>query len=368
MKKLTCLPAFFILWLMPGIIFSQTKATLNLPTMNAEAGAIIDVPIIVSTNETIAAAQFVVEYNSAVLTFVSAESGPDASGFSFDCNPDLPYGPTGQGTDENVLTQVFGDLAHTFTGQSRQVVNLKFTVTGNPGQYSPLIFDQGVVRTYLTTNTFQDIYGSNISFSNGSINFVVPVELSAFNATVKQDHVLLEWRTETETNNFGFEIQRSEKADEFLKIGFVPGRQTTSQPQRYSYLDNDIFSGTFSYRLKQIDTDGSFYFSATRTVTITAPKEARLTECYPNPFNPATTIHYEISNAEIGIQKVEVIVYNSLGEKVRTLVNDEMSAGFYSVVWNGRNDSGDSVASGTYLCLMRVNGKIGQSLKMTFLR
>lgn len=368
MKKMTCLLAFFFLWLIPGILFSQIKATLNLPTMNANVGATIDVPITVSTNETIAAAQFVVEYNSDVLTFVSAELGPAASGFSFDFNNDLPYEPTGPGTDENVLAQLFGDLSHTFTGQSKQVIILKFTVTGNPGEYSPLLFDQGMVRTYLTTNTFQDIYGSGINFVNGSVNFVVPVELSAFDVAVKRGNVLLEWGTETETNNFGFEIQRSKNSDEFIKIGFVPGNQTTSQPQRYFYSDQNALSGTFSYRLKQIDTDGSFHTSATRTVTILSPKDARLTGCYPNPFNPVTTIHYEIGNAKPGLQSVRLTIYNSLGEKVRTLVNDQKSAGFYSAIWDGTNDSRDSVASGTYLCSMQINGTATHSLKMTFIR
>jgi len=368
MKKLTCLFAFFVLWMIPEIVVSQTRATLILPTLDAEAGATIDVPITVSTSETIAAAQFVVEYNSAVLTFVSAELGSATDGFSLDVNADLPYAPTGQGTDENVLTQVFGDLSHTFTGQSKQVVHLKFTVTGNPGQYSPLIFDEGMVRTYLTTVTFQDIYGSAISFVNGSLNFVVPVELSLFNAIMKQGQVLLEWRTETETNNFGFEIQRSETGSEFTKIGFIPGRQTTSQPQRYVYSDCDISSGDFFYRLKQIDTDGSFHFSETRTVTIAAPKDVRMSGCYPNPFNPATTIPYEIGDAGIGLQRVQLIIFNSLGEKVRVLVNDEMRAGFYSVKWDGKNDHGDRVASGTYLGFLSVNGRVGQSMKMTFLR
>jgi len=367
MKKLTCLFVLFSLWIIPGILFSQTRATLTLPTMNAESGATIDVPITVSTDEIITSAQFVVEYNSTVLSFLSAEIGPDASGFELTINTDLPYEPGGPGTNENVLTQLWGGLTNTFTGESQRVVILKFSVTGNPGEYSPLFFDEGVARTYLSTTSFEDIAGEEINFVNGSVNFVVPVELSSFNVYANQNSVSLEWNTESESNNYGFEIQRKTEEGEFQKIGFVPGHNTTTIPHKYNFTDSDLSNGTYYYRLKQIDFGGAFEYSTIKTVTLSLEINFKLTGCYPNPFNPATTICFQIGNNVSSQGRVKLNVYNSLGELVRKLVDGSMRAGQHSVIWDGTNNRGDKVVSGTYICCLISNNK-SNSLKITVIR
>lgn len=363
MLKKTCLFTFLFLCMIPGILFSEIKATLNLPIMNANVGETIDVPIIVSTDEIISFAQFVVEYNSSALNFISADPGSDASNFDLTTNSDLPYEPTGEGVDENVLTQLVGGITNTFTGQAREVIVLKFTVKESPVEYSPLLFDQGVVRTYLTNTSFQDISGSMINFINGSVNFAVPVELSAFEVSANRGNVLLEWRTESETNNFGFEIQRSENLDDFKKIGFVPGHGTSSHPQRYIYLDPDVSSGTFFYRLKQIDTDGSFHVSGKRTVTLSLPVHFLLKECYPNPFNPETTIEYQLPEQA----RVTVQIYDVLGHEVKTLVDESQKAGYYRVIWDGRNKNNSEAASGVYFYLLK-SGKYCSMKKMILIR
>ncbi len=363
MLKKNCLFTFLFLCMIPGILSSEIKATLNLPTMNANVGETIHVPITVSTDEIISFAQFVVEYNSSALNFISAYPGSDVSDFDLTTNSDLPYEPTGDGVDKNVLTQLVGGITNTFTGQCREVIVLKFTVEESPGEYSPLLFDQGVVRTYLTNTSFQDISGSMINFNNGSVNFVVPVELSAFEVSANRGNVLLEWRTESETNNFGFEIQRSDNGDEFVKIGFVPGNGTTSQPQRYIYLDLDVSSGTFSYRLKQIDMDGSFHVSAKRTVTLSLPDHFLLKECYPNPFNPETTIEYQLPEP----LRVTIRIYDILGQVVKTLVDESQKAGYYRVIWDGRNKNNSQAASGVYFYILKSD-KYSSMKKMVLTR
>ena len=74
-------------------------------------------------------------------------------------------------------------------------------------------------------------------------------------------NVILNWNTATETNNHGFEVQRSTNRSEFVVTAFVEGKGTTTEINNYSYTDIDLEVGTYSYRLKQVDYDGSFDYS-----------------------------------------------------------------------------------------------------------
>ena len=86
----------------------------------------------------------------------------------------------------------------------------------------------------------------------------VPVELTSFAASVVGKNVTLNWSTATETNNRGFEIQRKTSAGDFLTVAFVEGKGTTQEPQTYSYADKNVENGKYSYRLKQVDFNGSY--------------------------------------------------------------------------------------------------------------
>ena len=118
----------------------------------------------------------------------------------------------------------------------------------------------------------------------------VPVELTSFSATVNNFNVLLNWQTATETNNQGFEIQRKSpsptpslkegafKLADWESIGFVNGKRTTTEPQVYSFADENLpagrqglTTGKYQYRLKQIDFDGTFEYSNTIEVEINPP-------------------------------------------------------------------------------------------------
>jgi len=84
-----------------------------------------------------------------------------------------------------------------------------------------------------------------------------------------------------------------------------------------------------------------------------------LEQNYPNPFNPSTFIKFSIPQ----IANVELVIYNVLGQKVRTLVRGKLSAGFHQVVWDGTNDEGWKVSTGVYLLKMKSNDFI-QTRKM----
>ena len=86
------------------------------------------------------------------------------------------------------------------------------------------------------------------------------------------------------------------------------------------------------------------------------PQQFRLNQNYPNPFNPVTTISFDVMGSESA--NVTLIIYNVLGQSVRTLMASELSAGNYEVEWNGRNDAGQQMASGMYIYLLQVNGLV----------
>jgi len=216
-----------------------------------------------------------------------------------------------------------------------------------PNAFNPSFPDE--VRA--TTTAFSE-------FILGSNDNSLPVELVAFTARNTAEGVQLAWRTASEQNNAGFEVQRrSEKASEWQVLGFVRGAGTTTEAQSYSFLDNSAV-GKVQYRLKQIDFDGQFEYSNIIEVDAGAPKQFALEQNYPNPFNPSTTIRYQLPVAS----EVKLEVYDVLGKKIATLVNERQSAGSYQVVWNA-----SGLSSGTYFYRLQA-GTFVETKKMILVK
>ena len=169
--------------------------------------------------------------------------------------------------------------------------------------------------------------------------YIVPVELTSFTANVSSNTVNLNWNTATELNNSGFEIQRKSANSQFEQVGYIAGFGTTTEPKAYSFTDSKITIGNYTYRLKQLDFNGTFDYSNEVNVDVKAPLTYNLEQNYPNPFNPSTLIKYSV--AQDGF--VNVSIFNLLGEKVATLVNSNMQAGSYEVNFNA-----GSLSSGVY--------------------
>ncbi len=166
----------------------------------------------------------------------------------------------------------------------------------------------------------------------------LPVELVSFAAIVNGPSVTLDWRTATETNNYGFDIERKSTSS-WSKVGFVEGHGTTNAPQSYRYSDNTV-SGKIVYRLKQIDRDGKFEYSKEVEVTMVAtPTVFALSQNYPNPFNPTTVIGYSIASAS----HVSLKVFDMLGREIATLVNGQMAPGNYTAAFDASR-----LSSGVY--------------------
>jgi hypothetical protein len=174
---------------------------------------------------------------------------------------------------------------------------------------------------------------------------VLPVELAAFTATANRMNADLRWSTATEVNNYGFEIERRQTAT-WNKVGFVSGAGTSNSPRDYSYTDNNLSSGRYTYRLKQIDNNGEFsYHGSVEIVIGSAPQEFALLQNYPNPFNPSTVISFQLPvNSQVTLK-----VYDVLGKEVATLVNEEMKAGSYTVPFSASNGNTSTLASGVYI-------------------
>jgi len=167
----------------------------------------------------------------------------------------------------------------------------------------------------------------------------IPVELASFAATVKEGNVILNWSTVTELNNLGFEVQRSSKGNEFVTAGFVDGKGTVSEIQNYTFTDNNLEVGSYSYRLKQNDYDGSFEFSDIVEVEVLAPNVFSLEQNYPNPFNPSTKIRFSLA----ADSKVTLTVFDVLGQEVANLIGGNLAAGSHEIDFNASN-----INSGVY--------------------
>jgi hypothetical protein len=176
-------------------------------------------------------------------------------------------------------------------------------------------------------------------------DIIIPVELVSFNANVDEKYVTLSWFTATETNNLGFEVERCEKLlgraqSDWNKLSFVEGKGTTAEATHYSFVDVIEKPGTYLYRLKQIDFDGTFFYSPEVEIEIIGPAEFALYQNYPNPFNPSTTIKFALP----ADSRVKINIYNSLGQLVETLVDKELESGYHEVSFDASR-----LASGVYL-------------------
>jgi len=206
--------------------------------------------------------------------------------------------------------------------------------------------------------------GGSVFASRGLVGEIhydefVPVELISFAASVLQNAVELRWLTATELNNSGFNVERKTLGTDWNNIGFVNGHGTTTETQFYYFIDQDLNPGSYSYRLKQIDFDGSFkYYELAETIEIGSPQTFYLSQNFPNPFNPATIISWQVPVGGY----VTLKVYDDLGKEVATLVDEEKPAGIYEVEFNA-----SALASGVYFYRI-ISGDFMDTKKMLLMK
>ena len=192
------------------------------------------------------------------------------------------------------------------------------------------------------------IGGINVSTTWES---TVPVELTSLTAKSTQQGVEIMWSTASEINNAGFEVERSNaNSNNWLKVGFVAGTGTSTTSQNYVFIDENLVTGKYLYRIKQIDFDGSFKYYGNAEIEFITVTEFYLSEAYPNPFNPSTKINFTVAENSITTLKI----YNSLGQLVNTIFNGLAESGKnYSIIF-----SGDNLTSGIYFAVLESSTQI----------
>jgi hypothetical protein len=243
-----------------------------------------------------------------------------------------------------VTTPGVSSINITYNLPPDQSMTIVDNITGTLLNLGPF-FGSGVAVIPATYTAF----GTKAILTLTYVNIPIPVELTSFTGTVMQDGVLLNWTTATELNNRGFEIERSTSIQSWEKIGYVPGFGTTTEPKSYSFLDQNVTNGSYTYRLKQLDFDGTVsYLDEIEVVVDLTPDNFELSQNYPNPFNPSTTIQFQVPNAS----DVTIKVYDMLGQEVRSLFAGQVQAGKYTVEWDGMNNAGLKMSSGSYIYRM----------------
>jgi Secretion system C-terminal sorting domain len=290
-----------------------------------------------------------------------------------------------------------GTLTYTYVPSSSELVaseipSAKFSLSGSElrmlstapagagnGTIVPITPGVRVARCRITSSTPFTAASANIAFKiasgfytkvfayvaktntdvtdlTGASNFnllaavALPVELTSFNANAKGHNVSLTWKTATETNNAGFEVQRKTAAADWSKVAFVDGAGSSATEHNYSYNDAVTSAEKYSYRLKQIDRDGKFeYSSEVEVLTALAAQDYTLGANYPNPFNPSTKFTFAVKNNE----QVAVKVFNTIGQEVATLFNGVAAANkIYEMNFNAAG-----FASGTYFYMLKTSDR-----------
>ena len=175
----------------------------------------------------------------------------------------------------------------------------------------------------------------------------LPVELVSFSAkSIESGNVELAWQTASEINNAGFEIEYEIGSGLFERLDFVPGHGTTTDPQSYTYTVSGLDPGRYTFRLKQIDLDGSFEYSSQVEAIVEVSGEFILKAAYPNPFNPSTTVSFAVSER----QPVALKLYDTMGRQLSVLFEGTPEANSLQSV---RVD-GTNLASGTYVVTLEA--------------
>lgn len=200
-------------------------------------------------------------------------------------------------------------------------------------------------------------------------------DVTEFAATIYHTYVQLEWGTEAKTPDAGFNLYRSAAQDgPYVRINqaLIPAQGHELCAATYSFKDYEIAGGaTYYYLLEEVTPDKrttlhgpvSAKISSEESEELSVPSAFDLSQNYPNPFNTSTEITYTSPTDS----HVRLAIYNIAGQKVRILVDQDQSAGHRAVLWDGKNDSGEEVASGVYFYRISI-GDFSQTKKMLLLK
>ncbi|MFQ6092432.1 MAG: DUF6073 family protein [bacterium] len=199
----------------------------------------------------------------------------------------------------------------------------------------------------------------------------VAITLNHFTVYTVDQVVMIEWTTGTEMDNAGFNLYRSGKEDEgYVKINgeLIPAEGDATAGAGYSFTDAAVIPGaTYYYKLESLASDERTDVYGPVMVKVPAgvsvPTDFYLVQNYPNPFNPRTTIEFALPEKA----HVTLTIYNSLGQQVKELMNQEWPAGRYQTYWDGKGIYGEVLPSGVYFCKISA-GNWTSTKKMMLLK
>lgn len=191
-----------------------------------------------------------------------------------------------------------------------------------PYYYLSAIFDS----TSKTDSPFADTWIP----AADSAQILLPVEMTTFAAAASSNGVLLTWKTATEVNSYGFQVERMITNGAWKQIGFVTAAGNSSSPKTYSFTDKGLSTGKYQYRLKIVDQDGSYKYSSIVEASVKNAGTFALSQNYPNPFNPSTIITFSIKSDS----HVILELYSVSGQKIATLINENRAANTYDFELN----------------------------------
>ena len=216
--------------------------------------------------------------------------------------------------------------------------------------------DEYTYRVYGFTNNAVSNYSNEAIIDINSSS--LPVELVTFTAEYLNDKVILNWKTLTEKNNRGFEVERYSK-NKWNSLTFISGNGTTTASNTYNFTDElkgVDYNEIILYRLKQINYDGSFSYSKEVATKILKPRNFILFQNYPNPFNPETKISWESPIDS----RTTIKIFDMLGYEVTTLINEIIPSGKHEITFNSEKlpDGNPSLSSGIYYILFSAGNNI----------
>ena len=232
----------------------------------------------------------------------------------------------------------------------------------NESETSGLSFEQALMNNA----QFQSDYGTYDQVIAGDTeDSSLPVELSNFSSKILEGTVILNWITESEIHNLGFEVYRApeKEADYVLLSDYninadLEGQGNASTRHEYIFTDNSAEpEKTYWYKLADLDYSGVKTFHGPISVTTpkALPTDFKLRSNYPNPFNPSTTIRFDIPLSKSELVDTRLTIYNTLGQVTKRLYQNKLSAGSYEVLWDGTTDAGNNAPSGVYFVVFRAN-------------
>ncbi|MBK7867106.1 MAG: T9SS type A sorting domain-containing protein [Ignavibacteriales bacterium] len=201
---------------------------------------------------------------------------------------------------------------------------------------------------------------SNNGFGAYKLLNAVPVELASFNATANVNNVNVDWVTSTETNSADFIIERKSSNGNWQSAGSVKAAGTSTSSRAYSFIDKNVATGKYSYRLKQIDFDGSTTTFNAIEVEVGVPAVFDLSQNYPNPFNPSTRVNFSLPTPS----NVTLDVFDISGQKVATILSGYMTAGYHTADIDAQKLK---LSSGIYIYKLSA-GKFTSTKKMILMK